>query len=223
MGEFWEEIWGQNGEFPGNELGKWELSGKPLNYRSSISIHEGQPLIISFEIHGRVNMNIFKSLINKFLIKKIKGESLLGKEGWSLDWKNGFYDVHELFKSIPLMMPSNVNLYLEDGSNKEVVSFFESNSLPETLKIRNGTTWPSPKKYYLPGNEKVLNALIDFSSRLASPEICAHFTIYKNDEVLLSAYDFGESPIYLAKSISEEKVKELSLRLGCSYKFCESL
>jgi len=38
------KIGGQKGEFPGNELGKWELSGKPLNYRSSISIHEGQPL-----------------------------------------------------------------------------------------------------------------------------------------------------------------------------------
>jgi len=159
-----------------------------------------------------------------WLFKKIHpGADIFGKPLWVLEWEGRSFDGELFFKSIPKFLPQETLLYLEGNPDSEVELFLKQNAVPETLKIAAGTIWPKPDIYHLPGNKNVFDALAKFSSRKAIHDICYHFMAYKDGIILLSGYDFGDDPIYMAEGFSREEISSLSLELGCSFRFDEKM
>lgn len=135
---------------------------------------------------------------------------------WAIDGRS-VRDFGVFFRSLGILFPQGGTLYFEGGPAPEVKEFFLSSPAPETAKVARGTIWPKPCTHHIPLTQANLDQLADLEDRHALPEICDHFHVYREAEMLLMGHDFGSDPIYVSTKVDETRVKEFCLAVGCEY------
>jgi hypothetical protein len=125
----------------------------------------------------------------------------------------------EFLESLESLLPDESILYLEGGYlSKKDETLLNRMSVPEQAHIAVGTIWPRPKIFHVPATAENLGELAQLAQHRALPEIAIHIHVYKDDEVLLQWHDAFDSPIYLAREIPDEKVKEFCQGLNVEYR-----
>ena len=109
-------------------------------------------------------------------------------------------------------LPHDAILYLE-GSRRslapELLEALHANAAPQPIRVARGTLWPRPATFHILLTASNLDRIREIESRHAAPEICDHLVVYRDDEVLLTAYDAGDGAVYVAKALGEPTIKRM--------------
>jgi hypothetical protein len=147
--------------------------------------------------------------------KTSKEGDLAPGEGISLHQDNAINlgyvrDLHALLRGIEEAMPEDAVLYLEGTSiAREIEEFLRLNAVEPVAHVTSGTAWPKPRSFHLPTTRPVLGGLRERAAGHAAPELCDHLVVYRDDEVLLSAYDAGAETVWVRRDLPEESLARL--------------
>ena len=145
----------------------------------------------------------------------ITHDSSIGRSPWVT---SGAYDVERVLSALSYLLTSHTLLCFEGTSmSKDVRQFFEMTEVPARIEMKPGTLFPKPSIFHVPYNQKVVDQLRVLSQAHAQPELFDHFLAYEGTKVILVAYDFGDDPILISESVSEQSVKAFTDALGCKY------
>jgi hypothetical protein len=101
----------------------------------------------------------------------------------------------------PALRPAT--LFVEGTSmNHEVVELLAATAVEPAAQDLSGTIWPKSRQLHVPLTDDVVGSLAAFAARMAPPEVCDHLVVYRDDVVLLAAYDAGQDPVWLARAVS---------------------
>lgn len=129
----------------------------------------------------------------------------------------GKIDPSLFFLHLNNLLPNNSIIYMEGTSiRNELKELLKNSQVEPKAHIQKGTIWPKSKKYHIPCTEEILINLTKIIKKFTIPEICDHFIAYKNDALLINAYDAFDY-VYISSKIDESKVKEFGEKLGCTY------
>lgn len=88
--------------------------------------------------------------------------------------------------------PEGGILYLEGTTiAPNVAEFLEQSQAEGAMPVAKGTPWPKPRMFHLPITDANIRRLTEMEREHAAPEICDHLVVYREGEVLLTAYDAG--------------------------------
>jgi hypothetical protein len=119
-------------------------------------------------------------------------------------------DLYELLHAIDETMPKTAILYLEGTSiAPDVRTFLESRRAEHPREVARGTVYPATSTFHLPLNDQNLTELRALADLHAEPEICDHLAVYRDGELLLTAYDAGDGEVDVAKSLPDAVIQEL--------------
>lgn len=133
-------------------------------------------------------------------------------------------NIESLLLALPLLVPDNSILYLEDvGLRDNLRSFLEKINIVNNTKVAMGTIWPKPKCYQILITEKSMKELSEIANKYVPCEVASHVHVYKDNNMLLQWFDaIINEPIYMSKNIAEETVKEFCKKTGTIYKRIKS-
>ena len=73
----------------------------------------------------------------------------------------------------------------------------------------SGTIWPQPQTFHLPLTNEVGEALRLLGERFAQPEMCDHLVVYRDEDILLSAYDAGIDIVWVSRALPTHILEQL--------------
>jgi hypothetical protein len=124
-------------------------------------------------------------------------------------------NLHELLRAIDEAMPTDATLYMEgDSIVPEIRDYLASRRSPAPRNIWRGSTGRKQKIFHIPLAETNLAELRELAEHHAAPEICDHLVVYRDDQILLAAYDAGDNFVEVSRSLLEETVAQLRVALG---------
>jgi hypothetical protein len=124
-------------------------------------------------------------------------------------------DLEALLRGIEDAMPQDAVLYVEGTSiASEVKDFLSANATSPTAFVTRGTAWPRPKSFHIPVTPALVGRLREFAECHAAPEMCDHLVVYRDGEVLLSAYDAGWETVWVRRDLPEDALFRLRSTLG---------
>jgi hypothetical protein len=124
-------------------------------------------------------------------------------------------DLYRLLEAIDVAFPRDATLYIEGTSiAPELKAFLELRGVPPRRAIARGTAYPAPRTFHLPLGGRNLADLRALAENHAGPEICDHLAVYRDDELLLTAYDAANGEVNVARSLPESVIHELRHSLG---------
>jgi hypothetical protein len=124
-------------------------------------------------------------------------------------------DLYALLRALEEAMPEDAVLYVEGTSTaSEIEEFLRANAIEPVTQVTRGTVWPRPRSFHIPTRRPLLRSLRELADRHAEPEICAHLVVYRDDQVLLSAYDAGSETVWVRRDLPEETINRLRGVLG---------
>lgn len=151
------------------------------------------------------------------LLKKLFGFSTpVGARLKSPAWEvSAPRDIPGFIRAIPDIC-DDAFMYLETTSRaKDITRALEEISVEPLLDVAKGTIWPKPISYHVPVNLENTEAVAKLFENHIAVEICSHFHVYANGEVLLEWHDaFFNDPILVSKIVAENGVKKLACRIG---------
>jgi hypothetical protein len=119
-------------------------------------------------------------------------------------------DLYRLLKAVDETMPKDATLYIEGTSiAPEVKRFLELRGTSAGHEISRGTIYPGAETFHLPLEGQNLAELRSLAEHCAEPEIGDHLAVYRNDELLLTAYDAGDGEVNVARSLSDDAIGQL--------------
>lgn len=125
-------------------------------------------------------------------------------------------DIELLLEAIQAALPEDAVLYLENSRRympSELLEFLDGNPAPHPRQVARGTLWPKPATFHVVALPSTLERLRDVASRHAAPEVCDHLVVYRDDDVLLTAYDAGGGSVFVAKSLGQATIARMRLVL----------
>jgi hypothetical protein len=128
------------------------------------------------------------------------------------EFEKGF-DPTDFFQALELLVKDNATIYLECSNGHDVLKNLTEYEIDPKYDIYPGTTWPRSNKLHLPLNEEVIKKLTEISKTHATPEYADHLVIYKDDEVIIEAYDFCIDPFHMSQRINESIATEFARRI----------
>lgn len=121
-------------------------------------------------------------------------------------------DIGLVLEGIRDLLPDDAVLYLE-GSRRsmapELLEFLHANAAPQPRRAARGTLWPGPATFHALATASNLDRIREIESRHGAPEICDHLVVYRDEEVLLTAYDVGDGSVYGAKALGEPTIARM--------------
>ena len=69
-------------------------------------------------------------------------------------------------------------------------------------------------KYVLPFDQASMDILASLINTHAAPEVCNEILVIRDDEVVLSWYDFPDDPFRVVGSVSEQSITTFATELG---------
>jgi hypothetical protein len=124
-------------------------------------------------------------------------------------------DFYELLRAIDEAMPKGAVLYVEGSSiARDVAAFLDGHKAPDPRRIVAGTKWPKARVFHLPLSGTNLTELRKIAESHAEPEVADHLVVYRDEQVLLSAYDAGSNDIYLWRALPAETITAFQYALG---------
>lgn len=148
---------------------------------------------------------------------KRAGISLNDRDSWTVDLRKS--DITVFIRELRMLFPEGSNICLEGTSvNSRIRKFFQSNRAETTTKVEGGTIWPRSRFFHIPLTNEIVQKLAEFTETHALPEICDHFHVYKDQELLLQGYDFLGHSVSLSDKIDEDLIKDFCEKTGCAYK-----
>jgi hypothetical protein len=119
-------------------------------------------------------------------------------------------DLGAILEGIGRLIPEGGTLYLEGTSiAPDVAEFLERNQAERTVPVAKGTIWPKPRTFHIPLTGTNILQLAEMERQHAAPEICDHLVVYRDEEVLLTAYDAGSGSVYLSQRLPQGQLEEL--------------
>jgi hypothetical protein len=112
--------------------------------------------------------------------------------------------VHALIEALA-MLPQGCTLYLEEASMaSDVRALVERSAVPSSTMVVRGTIRPKSRIYHVAPQSGFLSAFLEMSYKHAAPELCDHLVVYREEGVLLEAYDFGDGHVRVSRSLPNE-------------------
>jgi hypothetical protein len=118
-------------------------------------------------------------------------------------------------RALPSLLPEGGFVYFEATTDGAFASWGREHAVAAPLKIAYGTIWPRPDWFHIPLAPSLLEeaAALTDEHRIALPSIHVH--VHDGTRVLLQWHDaFIKDPIYVASTISRERVESFAERLG---------
>jgi len=137
-------------------------------------------------------------------------------EMWEIKGKKVAADV--FFRLLPLLSENSPVIYLEGKPVTEVREFLEAHAVANPATVPQGTIWPKSRKFNVPCESQVTQALSEMAQRYAEPEICDHVVLCAEGKVVLQAYDFPWLPFVVASEVAEERIALFCKELNCKYR-----
>lgn len=162
-------------------------------------------------------MSFLSKIFGYAAIEERKGISLGDVPAWEISPPG---DPEKFVRALHVLFPMTATIYLEGTSNsRDIIAFFSSRQVAKSIKVALGTILPKPSYYHMPATLENLDGLAKLFANHATPEICIHFHIYDGSRILLEWHDsFGRDPMYVSRSIAEDKVKSFCAAIGSEYK-----
>jgi hypothetical protein len=111
-------------------------------------------------------------------------------------------------------LPDDAVLYVEGTSiAPDIEEFLRAHAIQSTTIITRGTAWPRSTTLHVRLDPGLVARLRELAERHAGPEICDHLVVYRDDDVLLSAYDAGSETVWVRRDLPAEVVARLRDRL----------
>ncbi len=128
-------------------------------------------------------------------------------------------DLPAVLGALKFIISEDAILFFEGGNpSGELKSFIETHAIPEKEKVARGTIWPKSEVVHLPAIMSNIDQLIKLTSEINPFEVATHFHVYEAGKVILEWYDAFTDDMFIAKDISEEKVKKFAESIGVNYK-----
>ena len=125
------------------------------------------------------------------------------------------YGITDVLYAIDETIPKGAILYMEGTSiATDIATFLAGRAVEGRMDIRRGTNWPRASTYHLPlkgDNIRMLGSLA--GERHANPEICDHLVVYRDDRVLLEAYDVGSGDIRISDDLGPHGISRFQQAL----------
>jgi hypothetical protein len=128
-------------------------------------------------------------------------------------------DAAAFVRGLGMVAPVGAVVYLEaTGTAARAREVLESMECEPQVRVATGTLWPRPRCFHIPMTPPNLGTVAALFEEHASPEICDHFHVYADRDVLLEWHDaFWSDPLLLSGRIPEESVEGFCRRIGSSY------
>lgn len=147
------------------------------------------------------------------------------RRGISVSLRGGYWEVDaapdlaSLLRALDGWLPEGCVLCLEVGEpSSEVEAFMRRHAVPERARVQRGTIWPRPRVFHVPAEREAFSALVELAERHGGPELATHLHVYRDDEVLLAAFDVLFQEMWLPLTTSEDRVAALAARLGVAHR-----
>jgi hypothetical protein len=145
--------------------------------------------------------------------------------GIRLDTKRPYWEVSgqtdfsAVLSALPDLLPAECVLYFEGGSpSGQLLDFLQGHQIPERAHVAYGTIWPKPRVFHLVATPETTARLSELMRSCASPELAAHFHVYRRQAVLLEWHDVFSQPMLLSGELPEPRVRVFAERLKMTYK-----
>ena len=126
---------------------------------------------------------------------------------WEL---GGEYDPTDFFRALTLFVNQGSILYIESTSiDRALLEMLTKYASTMSRPIKPGTIWPKGKQMHLSLSKGLIGELGKISETHPVPDYADHVLLYSND-VIVEAYDLGESPFYISGSLPESLVKQFA-------------
>jgi hypothetical protein len=124
-------------------------------------------------------------------------------------------DISKLFAALASALPVGAVLYAE-GTNiaPDVQEFLGSESVEPAARVTQGTSWPESQQFHVPATPANLMRMHELSLRHAEPEVCDHLVVYRDEDVLISAYDAGFGTVYARRDLPKAALDRLREAAG---------
>jgi hypothetical protein len=144
--------------------------------------------------------------------------------GRALDSVGRVTDLSLLLTAIEQVVPRPAVVYIEGVRiSAEVRAFLDERSVPAGRDDLWGTAWPRPEAFHLSLTDQNMRDLRQLVSSHARPEdpypfaaVCAHVVVYRDDEIVLAAYDVG-SDVLLSGDVPAGIVERFQEIAGASH------
>jgi hypothetical protein len=147
------------------------------------------------------------------------------RRGISVPLRGGYWEVDSapdlasLLRALDGWLPEGCVFCFEVGEpSAEVEAFMRRHAVPERAHVEMGTIWPRPRVFHVPAERDVLPALVALAEQHDGAELATHLHVYRDNEVLLSAFDLLSQEMWLPLTTPEERVAALAARLGVAHR-----
>lgn len=119
-------------------------------------------------------------------------------------------DLYALLRGIEGAMPDDAVLYVEGTAiAPEIEEVLRAHAVEPVAHVTRGTIWPGPRSFHVPTTAVLLRRLCELADRHAAHEICDHLVVYRDGQVLLSAYDAGAETVWVRRDLPEKDLARL--------------
>jgi hypothetical protein len=111
------------------------------------------------------------------------------------------------------LIPQHTFLHVEATAAPDIRAFLEAHDAGPVTAVARGTWWPREQTYLLPLTKADLEAFRELAERHAEPEICTHLVVYREEQVLLTAYDAFDGDVFVTDDLPADTIDALRRRL----------
>ena len=146
-------------------------------------------------------------------------------------------DAATWLRSLPMLESTGAVLYLEGVDDSAVREYLEAHPFPNPTPVGPLTIWPRLNFYHLAATPEQLEALAQVLRRESVKRLAIHASLYRSHDLLLEWYEafcppdeqgvfiaaghvteVHESPMYLPKEVSEDRVRSFATALSAAYR-----
>ena len=118
-----------------------------------------------------------------------------------------------LLQGICDTFPRDSVLYLESPKDICISNLLRQNHIENPSIVQVGTLWPRDESFHIKNEEAIVRVLVDLAKSKSTPIIADHLVVYKDDTVLLSAYDLGDKEIWVNKELDSSLIQQLLIKI----------
>jgi hypothetical protein len=153
-------------------------------------------------------------VLNAVPPEEMEGLHLTGPS-WEVPGKH--LDHSAFLRSLPVLVGTDAVLFLEGGAHPSDIKQFLKSHCVDGPKIARGTIWPRAEIFHVPARADVLQDLADLADHCASPELCNHLHVYRQDVVLLEWHDAFADPFFVSKKVPLQNLQSFCETLSLTY------
>jgi hypothetical protein len=121
------------------------------------------------------------------------------------------------FRILPSHFPEATTLFFEGTAfAADVLRFLRDHGAPGEFTPGANTLWPESTKIRCRFSRELTDGLALLAEHHASPELCDHLFLYREDDFLLYWHDAFDNTADLAPGLPSDRVASFAKALGCT-------